>query len=86
MLTSGSDVVARWKFLYDLDVGDQSSASENPLQKVVAEERIVGNSPAKRRFEDVDVIDPRARLRALAEQILVHVGDGKGIGVHARRT
>ena len=40
---------------------------EDALQQVVTEQRVVGNSPGERGFEEIDVVDPLAAIRALAE-------------------
>ena len=81
MLARRRDVVARWELLDDLDVGDEAGARKDPLQKVVTQHRALRNPSGERGFEDVHVIDPLAGVGTLSEQILVHIGDGKGVGI-----
>ena len=85
MLPGGGDVIARWKFLDDLDVRDQSGAREDSLEQVMTQKRVVGNAAAQRGFENIDVVDALAAVRTFAEQILVHVGNCKRIRVDAAR-
>ena len=83
MLARRRDVVAGGIFLHELDIGHQPGAGEDPLEKVVAEDRILGDSSLEGGLESIDIVDALAGERALAEEILIHVGDGKGIGIHA---
>ena len=83
MLARRRDVVAGGIFLHELDIGHQPGAGEDPLEKVVAEDRILGDSSLQGGLEGIDVVDALAGEGALAEEILIHVGDGKGIGIHA---
>ena len=85
MLARRGDVVAGGILLDDLDVGDQSGPREDALEQIVAEERVLRNAPRERRLEDVDVVDALAGVGALAEEILVDVGDGERVRIHARR-
>jgi len=81
MLPSGGDVVARGKFLDHFDVGGEARVGEDALEEIVAEQRVVGDAAAERGLEDVDVVDSLAVVRAFAEQILIHVGDGESVGI-----
>ena len=42
-----------------------------------------GTRPVERRLEGVDVVDALAGVGAFAEQVLVDVGDGRGVGIDA---
>ena len=81
VLASGGHVVARRKLLDHLDVGDEAGARERPLEEVVAEQRTFGHAPLERGFEGIDVVDALAGVGAFAEKVLVHVGDGGGVGI-----
>ena len=83
VLARRGNVVTGGELLDDLDVGDESGARKSPFEKVVTEHRALRNPPVERGLEDVHVIDSLAGVGALAEQILVHVGDGEGVRIHA---
>ena len=83
VLTQGGDIVAGGEFLDDLDIGGQAGAGENALEQIVAEKRRVRHPPGERGLESVDVVDALAGIGALAEEVLVDVGDGGGIGIDA---
>src|ERR1700735_2553595 len=86
MLPSGSNVVARGKFLHYLDIGGQAETRKGALEKIVAQKRVVGTPPAESRLEDVDIVNAFATVRAFAEQILVHIGDCERVRVDAACT
>ena len=77
------DVVASGKFLDDLDVGGETGAGEDALEQIVAEQRRVRHPAGERRLEGVDVVDALAGIGAFAEQILIDVGNGRGVGIDA---
>ena len=83
ILASGRHVIPCRELVDHLDVGDQGGAGEDALEKIVAEDGVVRNASGEGRFEAIDVVDPLAAIGAFAEQVLVHVRDGTGIGVHA---
>ena len=85
MLARRRDLVAGRKILEQLDVGDQRGAREEPLEEVVAEQRVFRHSPLERALERVDVVDALAGVRAFAEEVLIHVRDGGGVGIDAGR-
>ena len=58
ILARHRDVVARGKFVDDLDIGGQTRPSEDTLQKIVTEQRIFRNSSGERGLEDIDIVDP----------------------------
>jgi hypothetical protein len=83
MLSRRGHLVARGKFLEELDVGDQSGPREQPLEEVVTEEGALRHPPGQRLLERVDVVDPLPGIRALAEKILVDVGHCRGVRIDA---
>ena len=79
-------VVARGRLLHHLHVADQAAARVAAFQQVVAEDAVLRQAIAQHVFEGVDVVDPLADERAFAEQVLVDVGHGAGVGVDAEIT
>ena len=79
------DVVACRKLVDHLDIRREARAREDAFEEVVAEQRVVAHPSCHRRLERVDVVDALAGERAFAEQVLVHVGRGRCVGVDARR-
>ena len=79
------EVVGR-ELVEQLDVGDQARAGEGALEQVVAEHR---GSRARGRpsaaLEGVDVVDALAGEAALAEQVLVDVGDRRRVRIDPGR-
>ncbi len=55
------------------------------FEEVVAEQRVLRHAAGERRLEGVDVVDALAGVGALAEQILVDVGDRRRVGIDAAR-
>src|SRR5207245_8484268 len=85
MLARRRDLVAGRKILEELDVGDQRGAREETLEEVVAEQGVLRHPPLERALERVDVVDPLAGVRAFAEEVLIHVRHGGGVGIDAGR-
>ena len=83
MLAPRGDIVAGRKFFDKFDVGREAGAGENAFKQIVAQHRVVGDAPLERGFERVDVIDALAGEGPFAEQVLVDVGYGGGIGVES---
>ena len=77
------DVVAGGKLLDDLDIGGEAGAGEDALEQIVAEQRRVRHTAGERGLEGVDVVDALAGVGAFAEQVLIDVGDRRGIGIDA---
>ena len=69
--------------VHHLDVGDQRGAGVQPLEEIVREQRVLGDAPADRRLEGVDVVQPLAGEDARAEQVLVGVRDRRRVGIDA---
>ena len=83
MLPRGGDVVARRKLLDQFDVRDQARARESSFEKIVTQQRVVGNAARQRGLEHVDIVNPFAAVRAFIEQVLVNVGNGERVRVDA---
>ena len=49
----------------------------------MAEQRVLRYPSGEGGLEEIHVVDPLAAIRSFTEQVLVHVGDGAGIRVHA---
>ena len=85
MLALGCDIVAGGKFLNQLDIGGEPGARKDTFEEIVAEKRILRHAAWQGGLECVDVVDTLARVGALAEKVLVNIGDGSCIRVHAAR-
>ena len=83
VLARSGHVIARRKLLDDLDIGSQAGASECPLEKVVTEKRALRHAAVKRSFKRIQIVDALAGIGAFAEEILVHVGHGRGVRIDA---
>ena len=70
--------------LDEVDVGHQRRAGVAALEKIVAEDQVLREAPADGLREGVHVVDALADERALAEEILVDVGDLPRVGIDAR--
>ena len=81
VITQGSDVVAGREFLHNLDIGGETRTGENAFEQVVAEKRRIRHPAGKCGLESIDVLDALAGIGALAEQVLIDVGDCAGVGV-----
>ena len=77
------DIVAGRKFLDDLDIRGETGAGEHALEQIMAEQRRVRHAACQRRLEGIDIVDALAGIGAFAEQILIHVGYGRRIGIDA---
>ncbi len=83
MLALGGDVVAGGKLLDHLDIGGEAGAGEDAFEQIVAEQRVLRHAAGERRLEGIDVVDALAGVGALAEQVLVDVGDRRRVGIDA---
>src|SRR6185295_15178044 len=70
VLPGGGDLVVGRKLLEELDVDDESGPSEDSLDEIVAQERILRDATRQSGGERVHVVDALAGVRALAEEIL----------------
>src|ERR1700733_2523038 len=85
MLARYGDVVPCRKLIDQLDIGHQTRSREDALQKVVAEQRILGNQSGERGLEEVHFVDALAAIRTFAKKVLIDVRDRAGVGVHSAR-
>ncbi len=83
VLTRGGHVVARRKLFDDLDIGSQTGAGEYSLEKIVTQKRALRHAAVQRGLERIHVVDALAGIGAFAEEILVHVGHGRGVRIDA---
>ena len=67
MQACGRDVVSRWKFLNNLNVGNQPGSSKDALEEIVTEERVLGDSMLESRFEGIDIVDALSGVRTFTE-------------------
>ena len=81
MVAQRGDVVARRIGFDDLDVGGEAGAGEHPLEQIVAEQGRVRNPVGENGLEGIDRVDALAGIGTLAEEVLIDVGDGGGIGI-----
>ena len=84
-MANGADVVAGRELLDDLDIRGEAGAREHALEEIVAEERRVRRAVGERGLEGVDVVDAFSGVGSFPEQILIDVGDGRGVGVDSAR-
>jgi hypothetical protein len=79
--TSGVGEIARRVFVEDLDIGGETSTRVIPLDQIMREKRVLGEAPARRALERIDVICAFAGEAPLAEEVLVDIGYRGRIGV-----
>ena len=73
--------VVRGERLVEHHVGREGRASVDALEEVVARERVLGHASLEAPVQGLNVVDALADVVALAEQVLVHVGDGPAVDV-----
>ena len=64
-------------------VGRETGACVVAFDQVVRQQRVLGEPAMRRDLERIDVVDALSRECPLAEQILVDIGYGGGVRVHA---
>jgi hypothetical protein len=74
---------ARWIVVDHLDIRDEGRAGIKPLEQVVRQQRVLRHAPLERFGERVDVVEALPGKNAFVEEILVHVGYGGRVRVHA---
>ena len=79
------DVVPGGEILHHLHIGNQAGAGEDALEQIVAEQGVLRNAALQRRLERINIVDALAGVGAFAEQVLIDVGHGGGVGVDAPR-
>ncbi len=83
VLASGVREDARRIVVDDLDIGDERRTRIEALEEVVRQQGVLRHASFERGRERIDVVEALAGEDALVEEILVHVGDGRGVRVHA---
>jgi hypothetical protein len=82
MLSGRGNIVTRWEFLHDLDIRDQSRPGKNSLQEIVAQDRVLGNTPMEGGFKHVHIVDTFSAIGSFSEEILIHVGNHERVRIH----
>ena len=80
----GERGVARRIIVEHLGGRREGGAGVVAFEQVVGEDGVLGQRPAERVAERVDLVEPLARVDALAEQVHVGIGHGRGVRVEAR--
>ena len=83
MLARRVGEVIRREIVDELDVGAQAGPRVEPLEEIVAEERLFRHAIRERVVKRVDVVDALADVAAFVEQVLIHVGDRRGVRIDA---
>src|SRR6266849_6366646 len=83
MLAHGKGVVVSRIVIQKLDIADQRRAREDRFKQIVTQQRVVRNSSVQRFFKRVDIIQTLAGIDSLAEEILIDVRSGRGVGIDA---
>ena len=76
MLAGRGHQVVRRELVEQFHIGDQPRAGEDAFEQVVAQERVLRDQIRHGLIEHVQVVDPLAGVAALAEEVLVDVGNG----------
>ena len=82
-MTPSAHIVSRRKIVHDFDIRGEARACERPLEQVMAQQGRVRSPARKDVLERIKIVDAFSSVRALAEQVLVDVGDSRGIGIDA---
>ena len=69
--------------VHELHVGDQGHPRMEPLEQVVRQQRVLRHAVVERGHEGVHVVEALAGEDPFGEQVLVGVGDGRGVGIDA---
>ena len=67
----------------DLDVRDEGRSRIEALEEIVRQQRVLRHTTLERRGERVDIVQALPRKNAFVEEILVQIGNGGRIRVHA---
>ena len=81
MVPFGIGAVAGGVFLIDLDVAGQAGARIAPLDEVMTQNAVCRQAILQRALEGIHGIDALADERAIAEQILIDIGNGACVRV-----
>ena len=61
----------------------EPGARIEPLEEIVAEQRVLGHAPGERGIERVHVVDAFADVAALVKHVLIEVGHGGRVRIDA---
>jgi len=81
VLARHGDIVTRGILFDDFDIGGQTRPGECPFEEIVAEQRALRHPVSQGGLERVHVVDALAGIGAFAEQVLVHIGNGRRVRV-----
>ena len=81
VMANGAHVIPGREFLDDFDVRGEAGAREHALEEIVTEEGGVRRTVRERGLERVDVVNALSGIGSFAEQILIDVGDCRGVGI-----
>jgi hypothetical protein len=79
----GRDVRMHGRFLDETHFAQTGAAHQRAFEQVVAEDLVVRQAMAQHLGRSLHMDEPLARERALAEEILVHLGASGAVRVHA---
>ena len=69
--------------VHHLHIREQPNAGIEALDQVVTKQRVFGETPAEGSPQRHRVVDAFARVKSLAEQIHVRIGNRRGVGINA---
>ncbi len=81
MPPSGVRQHARRIVVDDLDVGDERRTRIETFEQVVRQQGVFRRAALERRDKRIDIVKAFARKNAFFEQILIDVGDGRGVRI-----
>ena len=85
VLARGHHVVAVRGWFDHGYIAHYRRACKQALEQVVTQNRILADTSGEGVLERIDVVQALACEGSLREEVLIEIGDGKGIGVQARR-
>src|SRR5207247_10437963 len=86
VLARGGDLVGRRELLEELDVRDERGPGKESLEEIMAQERVLGRPAREGGLERIHVVDALSHVRALAEPILIDIGDRVRVRIHPGRS
>ena len=76
--------VARRILVENLDVRHEPGTSDRSLDEIVAQQCVLREAAGRRALERRDVVDALPGVGALAEEVLIDIGHGRGVWIDAR--
>ena len=77
--------VTAWENIQQLDIRRQTDAHMAAFEKIVTEQMRLGKSFRKQTVKSPQFVDAFAVITAFANQVLVNIGDGVGVGIDPAR-